>query len=560
MQRLKSQRGDALILLIGITAALAVMTTTAVLVTVNTQHATANTRAHATALDFAEAALSSGALAVQTQAWPSANGSFSASNLATAYDATYTPSGPNPSGPSLTTPIQVYDNQNPVNRSITWDQGSPTSATTPDGKLWVEATATYNGQTARVRELVGQVNLTGSFLVPAAAIYTDGNVNFTTGGGDAFGVTATGAPHTARAAAIIAGGKFVCNWNTDLSPNGGAATLAVQTNGTVYNPKLGISPAVAGTGGVAPLSTKMTPANVATITAQAQQGAPTQANASGTVVAAATISGNTTYGGANGVSAGDVVVNGDLTMGAGTRYFHSLYVTGNLTQNGGGTFNASALYVGKTLTITSTSGTCQIGPTWVGQDFVVGGGPLSIKTTDWTGGAKYGTTPGPLYVVGNLNEPNGGAYTHVWGPTYVGGNITFAGNSSQILCPVMVTPGIVTTGGSGSFGTVAQPMVLLGLAGPTAHTMQMSADATFTGLLVNMDGGVNLDNDGNNQLPNNYSFFIEGAVMATGDVNFTNNGNVGYDPKALANLHITAGTTTTSVVTGTWQQLSPNGQ
>jgi hypothetical protein len=127
----------------------------------------------------------------------------------------------------------------------------------------------------------------------------------------------------------------------------------------------------------------------------------------------------------------------------------------------------------------------------------------------------------------------------------------------------MVTPGVVTTGGSGSFGTVAQPMVLLGLAGSTSHTMQFSSDATFTGVVINMAGGVNLNNDGNQQPPNNYPFFVDGAVMATGNVEFTNNANVGYNPTVLANaasqLPVQIGTTTTSVLAGTWQQLSPNG-
>jgi len=50
---------------------------------------------------------------------------------------------------------------------------------------------------------------------------------------------------------------------------------------------------------------------------------------------------------------------------------------------------------------------------------------------------------------------------------------------------------------------------------------QLSADAVLTGLVINMDGGVNLNNDGDG------TFFIRGAVMSTGDVRFTNNGNVG---------------------------------
>jgi len=67
-----------------------------------------------------------------------------------------------------------------------------------------------------------------------------------------------------------------------------------------------------------------------------------------------------------------------------------------------------------------------------------------------------------------------------------------------------------------------------------------------------MDGGVNLNNDGDG------TFFIRAAVVSTGDVRFTNHGNVGCDPRALANLRITAATTETTVVPGTWQELPAN--
>ena len=105
--------------------------------------------------------------------WPAASASFSPATLTAAYDATY-PSG---SRPPLT--IKVYDNQATVNEAITWDKGGPTAPSTPDGKLWVEASATYNGKTSGISTLVGQVNSTGSLSLPAAAIYTDGNVAFT---------------------------------------------------------------------------------------------------------------------------------------------------------------------------------------------------------------------------------------------------------------------------------------------------------------------------------------------------------------------------------------------
>lgn len=553
MRRTHGEKGSALILLLGITATLAILATTAVLVLGNEQHATAGDRTRTQSFDYAEAGLDSAVMAVRTQTWPAENGQFSSSSLTAAYDATY------PSGSSPPLIVKVYDNQATVNEAVTWDKGGPTAtaSTTPDGKLWVETQVTLNGKISRLRTLVGQVNTAGAFSVPAAAIYTDGNVAFTTGGGDAFGITydvsGNWIPDTAKTAAIMAGGSFTGNWTTDLSPNGGAATLQVKTNGTVYNPKLGISPAVAGTGGVASLSTVLPQTTIDTMTSQAQQGFldPVwfgQHNASGTVVLASTISANTSY-----AAVTDVKVVGDLTMGAGTRTFRSLYVTGNLTQNGGGTFKATSLYVGGKLLITSTSGTFELGPIYVGGEFQIGGGPLSIKTTDYTDASK---APAPLYVAGGLNEPGGGAYTHVWGPTYVGGFVTFAGNSSQIMCPLLVTPGQVTTGGSGSFGTVDNPMVLLGLNdnNGSSKVMQMSADATFTGLVINMDGGLNLDNDGDG------GFFIRGAAFATGDVKFTNGGaQLGYDPKALGNLHVTASTTTTNVIPGTWQELSPTG-
>jgi Tfp pilus assembly protein PilX len=210
MHRLKNERGAALILLLGIMGALAVLAATAVIVTVNTQHATAADRTQVSSLDYAEAGLDGAILAVRTQSWPSQNGAFAAADLKAAYEATY------PDGPALS--VQVYDNQNPVDKSVTWDKGSPSSPTTPDGELWVEASVTVTGRTSRVRELVGQVNTTGQFSVPAAAIYTDGNVAFTSGGGDVFGIKydANGnwTADTTESSAVYAGGSFTGNWST----------------------------------------------------------------------------------------------------------------------------------------------------------------------------------------------------------------------------------------------------------------------------------------------------------------------------------------------------------
>ena len=551
MRRHSSESGAALILLLGIVATLAILAGTAVFVLANQQGATAAVRAHDQSFNYAEAGLDSAVMAVRTTTWPAASASFPQATLTAAYDATYA-SG---SRPPLT--VKVYDNQAVVDEAITWDKGGPAAPSTPDGKLWVEAAATYNGKTTKVRTLVGQVNSTGSLSLPAAAIYTDGNVAFTTGGGDAFGIkypnpsSTAWVPDTDKNAAVYAGGNFAGNWSTDLSPSGGAATLQVRTNGTVYNPKLGINPAVAGSGGVPPLSSVLPQATIDTMTAQARQGTPTKANALGTVADAALITQLQKTSPQTYNAATDLVVNGNLTLGGGesTFNFRSLYVTGNLTLNGNTHTNATALYVGGNFTISGPSGTSQFGPIYVGG-IVNWGGALTVKTTDYTDATKE---PAAMYVGGNFTS-SGGPFSHVFGPTYIQGSVTFSGNNAQILCPLLVSPGQITTSGSGGFGTVDDPMVLLGINDGTSATrdIQLSANAVFTGLVINMDGRVNLDNTGDG------TFFIRGAVMSTGDVRFTNNGNVGYDPRALANLQLTAATTSTNVVPGTWQELSPN--
>ena len=307
MRRLRQQDGAALIMMIAITAILATLSAALVTVATNTRAATDTVAVRMTAFNYAEAALSSGVLAVRTQTWPSSGGSFCPATLAAAYNNTY------PSGPAAT--IIAYDNQNPINTAVTWDQGSPTSASTPDGKLWVQASVTYQGKTATVRELVGQINSTGTFQVPAAAIYTDGSVNFTGGGGNVWAVNSAGAPDTSKSTAVEALGNFAGNWSTSLTPTSGAQTVAIDTNGTVTNPDVGIASAVAGTGNVAPLTSVITPANVATLTAEAKAGSPTAADANGTVVSSSLLNQLQATSPQTYNATTDLVVNGNLTLG-----------------------------------------------------------------------------------------------------------------------------------------------------------------------------------------------------------------------------------------------------
>ena len=59
-----------------------------------------------------------------------------------------------PVGATVT--YRVYDNLATVDYDIKWDQGRPTSPTTPDHMVWVEATVVYKGETTRARVLVSQ--------------------------------------------------------------------------------------------------------------------------------------------------------------------------------------------------------------------------------------------------------------------------------------------------------------------------------------------------------------------------------------------------------------------
>ena len=233
-----------------------------------------------------------------------------------------------------------------------------------------------------------------------------------------------------------------------------------------------------------------------------------------------------------------VQASGDLTLGGGNTFnFKSLYVTGTLTLSGSSHTNTTSLYVGGSFIINGPSGTSSFGPTYVGGS-VNWGGALSVQAS-------------PLYVVGNF-VTQGGPFNHVLGPTYVGGTVTIAGNQASFLCPILVTPGQITTSGSAVMGTVAAPMVLLQNGGATGN-MSLGSNGTFTGLLINMDGGVTLPGG------NGSTADIVGAVFSTGNITFGGNTKVCYNPTALSHLQTTATSTSTTVLPGTWQELSPSG-
>lgn len=140
MRMRNDERGFGLILLIGITAALAILTAMLVVMLDNHMHTAEHERYTKTSLYYAEAALNSamGDLENNT-AWQTSSFSLTSATL-TALNQNYsTLSG----GPTVT--YMVYDNLTPVNTAVNWDSNG-------DGKVWVQATVAYQGRTTMVRQ------------------------------------------------------------------------------------------------------------------------------------------------------------------------------------------------------------------------------------------------------------------------------------------------------------------------------------------------------------------------------------------------------------------------
>ena len=321
MQRYARQSGATLILLLVIVATLAILAMALVSVLVNQEGATLRERARKTTTYYAEAALDDAITLAKTRTISTTAEWLSPTDLAAAFSSAGFPAG-------ATITYLVYDNLNPVNYTIKWDKGSPTSATTPDGMVWVEATVTYQGKTTRMRVLMRQAKSTSVTSFPRAVLYSDTGISMTNTS-DIYALNPDGTPDTSGApyaTQVMAGGNVAGNSSANLAaPNTSVQSVGIQLNGTLSG--LSFSPANVTTGGVGLLSDYFNQASQADLGNEAQSGSPTQANSAAGVVSATTISNNSTYGGVNGVSAADVRVSGNLTLGSGTRYFRSLYVT-----------------------------------------------------------------------------------------------------------------------------------------------------------------------------------------------------------------------------------------
>jgi Tfp pilus assembly protein PilX len=401
MQRMTGQRGSALLLLMGITAALAILTATTVMMLANQQGATANERQQKTSLYYADAALngavkrSENKMISQTTTDPWVTQDEMLANITAAFG------GSLPVG--VTATCITYDNLTPVNRSVKYDSNN-------DGMMWVEVTVTYQGKTTRMRVLVVQTTKSVVARFPKAALFSDGNINLNGGSGDIYAVNDDGTPYIPSPpgnymTTIMAGGNFSGNSSTDLAaPGSTTQSVGIKVNGSVSpSGKYG----GVTKGGVPALSDYFNQADQANLMFEAKSGTPTQANASATVYTTkAALLGACSYNAATKTytASTDLVWkppnnqsgNSTLTLNdAGTTYnFKSLYImpydsthAANLSLGGTTHTNTTALYVGGNFTVNGPTGLQQFGPTYVvGTATWTGpssGTPLRVQTTNY---------------------------------------------------------------------------------------------------------------------------------------------------------------------------------
>ena len=423
MHRHTSQRGAALILLLGITATLAILASTLTMVIINQQRATATTRSEKQSFYAAEGALDSGVRLAKVNKVMSTTAEWLTSeDLAAAFAGAGFPAG-------ATVTYRVYDNLATVDYSIKWDKGGPTSPTTPDHMVWVEATVTYRGETSRARVLVSQTAKPFSEALPKAVTYSDTGITLNDNS-DIYAVDAGGNPDTSGppyVSSITAGGTWIQtmpssyaevgrfttqNTSIDLAaPGTSTQSLGITVNGSVSVAGSVFNAAPTGSvstgsrtfdhvviqpGVVGYLSDYFDQKAQSELANESQEAYPVRANAAGTPVAPSkfsqsattgitTIPGVTRIGSAAPYTyrfANDIVLSGSLTLQSGTTTgtgvfpagttfeLRSLYTGYSLTVTGRLTLKTRALYVGQNFTITGPSSSAQAVKHWLGSVFV----------------------------------------------------------------------------------------------------------------------------------------------------------------------------------------------
>ncbi len=184
MRSIRSQRGAGLVLIIGVIAALSVLSTALVVLMANVQHNTYTDRMRAKAFNVAEAAVDVGMYSLNAS-WPKASGTgpdFTSSTWRTAFRGQFA-SGefPNPDAGQFVV-VDYYDNQPTIDKAVKWDKGQPGDANLPDNRMYIEAQAGVGPKATRIQALVERIPYTADFP-RGIALCAGGNL-YSNGGGN----------------------------------------------------------------------------------------------------------------------------------------------------------------------------------------------------------------------------------------------------------------------------------------------------------------------------------------------------------------------------------------
>ena len=201
-------RGSALILFMGIAAALSILAIALVAVLANAQHSTSRDKARTTAFDVAEAAVD---VTMQSLSgtWPKADSAWTASSFATkapSFQSTFGVTNEATSGDAVWVSV-LDDSSTGTPGTVGWDQNG-------NGYLWIDAQARVNGVSSRIRAML-QAKFYEINVPRAWAVVTDGSLySNAPGGNDASGKYKIGAQ--------------------DVSI-GGPQPVSIAIGGTIYN-------------------------------------------------------------------------------------------------------------------------------------------------------------------------------------------------------------------------------------------------------------------------------------------------------------------------------------
>ena len=403
MRARKGETGGALILVIGVVAALAILAATLVMVTANVQGGTAADRTETKAFNVAEAGLDSAVFTLGTS-WPGSEASPSLGIDTVAFrddfsDAEY----PSPDQGEFIT-VDVYDDLSPLDPSVHWDSNN-------DGIMWIESQSGVGGESARIRTQVEMQTIGITTLAPGVAVYSGGDGR-------------------------IAGSGDI---SSPLDAETGQPTGAVYINGSLSQVGSGDLSTVqlfVGDEGdeIPPLEMFMPDSVVQSLITASQVAQSTAAPAN-------TFSG--TWHPAAGTYTSPVVVNGDLKItGSGSYTFGSVYVTGNVDISTSGDVSFAALYVGGDLNFSGSSDLAW-GPVYVDGDIdlsgsehlnvtlIVGNGDINVTGSGDIGGDAVGgdASPTTIISVGEGTEVDWAGSGNLFGLVCnMGGDLTFSGS------------------------------------------------------------------------------------------------------------------------------------